>query len=222
MLLATLAIRRDLRRARGLLRAANVIAGPTEFLTLTVWTDRDAMRAFMSSGAHERIMWRWPELFSAFWLGRFSATEREAGAWRGLRVGRLAARGTAVRSDFIPPSFASRDPRPRDLEPLHLAATTTIHHGGSADAWIAGIRSWRDAHGRVRADPRVLVSAAGLSLDGELAMIAVWRDEAAASAAVPSLARDAAWSMAWRAVDEFGMWDGRRLRKLAAARAASA
>lgn len=44
MLRATVAVRRDLRRARGLLRVANAIGGPTELFTFSVWTSRDAMQ----------------------------------------------------------------------------------------------------------------------------------------------------------------------------------
>ena len=59
MLLATWAIRRQLARTEGLVRWASLVAGPTEFWTITVWRTRHAMQEFMRSDAHGRIMWRY-------------------------------------------------------------------------------------------------------------------------------------------------------------------
>lgn len=165
MLGATLEIRRDLRRARGLIRAANVIAGPTEFVTLTTWLDRDDMYAFMRSGAHERIMWSWPRWLSAFWLTRMAPTEHEVGRWRGTTLGRLATAGGPGHSAFAPPEFASRDPRPRELEHLGLAATTTVIRPAAAARWGPAIAHARHVANAARRMPGLVRGTWGYSLD---------------------------------------------------------
>lgn len=218
MLRATLEVRRDLRRARGLLRAANVIGGPTEFFTLTVWTNRDAMYAFMSSGAHERIMWRWPEWLSSFWLGRLAPTECESGAWRGMQLAPIADQGGPVHPEFRSPSFASREPRPRDLEHHRLSATTAVFRPADSRRWPAGLSAARRFGRTVDGGARLLLRARGYSLDGELVSVALWRDELSAARAVAeaSLVTPGvrSWAMAWRPLDEFGTWDGLRVRRL--------
>jgi heme-degrading monooxygenase HmoA len=56
MLLASWQVRRQLTRTAGLVHSASLVAGPTEFWTITVWRSRHAMQEFMRSGAHGRIM----------------------------------------------------------------------------------------------------------------------------------------------------------------------
>lgn len=220
MLRATLGIRRDLRHARGLIRAANVIAGPTEFLTLTVWTHRDAMYEFMSSGAHERIMWRWPEWLSSFWLGRLAPAGSEVGSWRGIRLAPLASRGGPAHAQFPPPAFASREPRPRDLERFRLGAAAVVSRPASPVAWPATLRFARRLARQIDAAPRLLLRAGGYSLDGELVSVSLWRDERSAADLVERARAPErgvrTWAMVWRPLDEFGLWDGVRVRHLCA------
>lgn len=215
MLRATLSVRRDLARTRGLLRAANAIAGPTEFFTFTVWETRDAMLEFMRSGAHQEVMWRWPQWLSAFWLARLAPSEPEAGAWRGLALSGLAARGEAAHARFVAPTFASREPRPRELTGRPLGASITVVRPDADWRWPAALAAHRHAALLVERAPELLVRARGWSLDGELVTLAFWSDEAAAARAVdaaPERRGVAVWAMAWRPQDEFGTWDGRRLR----------
>ncbi len=64
--------------------------------------------------------------------------------------------------------------------------------------------------------------ARGWSLDGELVTLAFWRDAEAAARAVETCGPRsglAVWAMAWRPLDEFATWDGRRLRVLLSERA---
>lgn len=49
-------VREQLATTRGLIRYISAIASPTEFLTMTVWQNRQAMFDFMSSGAHQEFM----------------------------------------------------------------------------------------------------------------------------------------------------------------------
>jgi len=215
MLRATLAVRRDLASTRGLVRAANAIAGPTELFTFTVWTTRDAMLEFMRSGAHEQIMWRWPEWLSSFWLARLAPAAPELGAWRGQVLTPLADRGGPAHAAFVAPAFASHEPRPRDLERAALGATLTVVRPDTPWRWPAALGSARrEARAADRA-PDILVRARGYSLDGELAALSFWRDLPAAERSVRAMVQQpglTTWAMAWRPLDEFGSWDGRRLR----------
>jgi hypothetical protein len=219
---ATLAVRRELRGARGLLRAANVIAGPTEFLTVTIWADRDAMRAFMGSGTHELVMWTWPRWLSAFWLARMAATPEEVGTWRGLSIARLRDRGGPPHSEFVPPGFASREPRHRDLERHGVRATIMVVQPRTPLAWHGAVSALRRAPPGATVSRDVIRAARGYGLDGELVSLVLWRDERSAreqlrraarltSAGVPT------WCMTWRPLDELGTWDGERLRHVVAA-----
>ncbi len=225
MLRATFAVRADLRTTPGLLRAANVIGGPTEFFTVTVWTTRDAMHAFMSSGAHEEIMWRWPEWLSSFWLGRLEPSGRESGKWRGLALGPLIGKGGPAHATFTAPAFASHEQRPRDLERYRLGAAIAVLRPAVTVGWPGAFAALRRHTEAVEGSPGLLVSARGFSLDGELVALSLWRDEQAATRAAEEAGRlggagTRAWSMVWRPLDEFGMWDGLRLRRLVADAAA--
>src|ERR1700722_6468402 len=86
MMLATLRIRRQLADAPGLVRWASVVAGPTEFWTVTVWDSRHDMQEFMRSGAHERIMWLFSDWLESFWLMRWRPGPEETGTWNGTSL----------------------------------------------------------------------------------------------------------------------------------------
>lgn len=220
MLRSTLEIRSDLARTRGLLRAANLIAGPTEFLTFTVWSDRDAMQAFMASGAHERIMWRWPEWLSAFWLGRLSPIGDEHGSWRGMSVLKASARGTGAHAEFVAPAFASHEQRPRDLESLGLGAAIFVLRPAKRVAWPRVVARARRLPA-IMSGTGVLARASGYSLDGEYVGIALCRESGVAAdicSRVSALGGPemSVWAMSWQPLDEFGSWDGHRFRLLAA------
>ena len=223
MLRATHAVRDDLREARGLIRAANAICGPTEFFTLTTWVDRDAMYAFMRSGAHERVMWRWPEWLSSFWLCRMEPTANEVGAWRGARMGALQSTGGRPHATFVPPDFASRDPRARDLTRFGLTLTTTVIAPRKPSAWAATAAASRRMS-RLEVGARPLLLARGVGLDGELVQVAIWRDRAPTGPSPAAIGRAdrggvRTWRMEWRPMDEFGTWDGMRVRRLVVERA---
>jgi hypothetical protein len=86
MLLATWAIRRQLARTEGLVRWASLVAGPTEFWTITVWRTRHAMQEFMRSDAHGRIMWRYTRWLDGLWLMRWRPGAVEVGSWAGVTL----------------------------------------------------------------------------------------------------------------------------------------
>lgn len=86
MLNATLAIRRQLDEAEGAVRWASIIAGPTEFWTISAWDSHHRMQEFMRSDAHGRWMWRFSDWLSSFWLMRWRPGRREIGRWDGLAL----------------------------------------------------------------------------------------------------------------------------------------
>jgi hypothetical protein len=88
MLLATWTIRRQLAQTDGLVRWASLVAGPTEFWTITVWRSRHAMQEFMRSDAHGRIMWRYTRWLDALWLMRWRPGAVEVGSWAGVTLRR--------------------------------------------------------------------------------------------------------------------------------------
>jgi hypothetical protein len=102
MLLATWAIRRQLARTEGLVRWASLVAGPTEFWTITVWRTRHAMQEFMRSDAHGRIMWRYTRWLDGLWLMRWRPGAVEVGSWAGVT---LTPPARSARARRRPPSL---------------------------------------------------------------------------------------------------------------------
>ena len=87
-------------------------------------------------------MWRWPEWMSAFWLGRLAPLDDEHGTWRGMKVGRLATHGGPAHPAFVAPAFASHEQRPRDLEPLAMAASVCVVRPRGLSPWPRGLLRW--------------------------------------------------------------------------------
>jgi hypothetical protein len=67
MLFASRMIANELRVAPHCDRYANVVAGLTEFWTISLWQDGDGMRSFMARGSHGRIKWDWPRWLECYW-----------------------------------------------------------------------------------------------------------------------------------------------------------
>lgn len=82
-------VREQLAATPGLIRYTSAIASPTEFLTMTVWENRQAMFNFMSSGAHQQFMWMFSRWSESFWSMRWIPTVLEEGAWSGMSLARL-------------------------------------------------------------------------------------------------------------------------------------
>jgi hypothetical protein len=83
MLRASSRISRQLAATDGIVRWASVVAGPTEFWTITVWHSRHALQEFMRSDAHGEIMWQVGHWLRSFWLLRWRPGPEEIGAWDG-------------------------------------------------------------------------------------------------------------------------------------------
>jgi quinol monooxygenase YgiN len=104
MMLASLRVRHQLKRDTEVVRWASIIAGPSEFWTITVWKSRHDMQEFVRSDAHDDIMWLFSKWLRSFWLMRWRPGPNETGEWKGMTMaradpdqpgdtGRLAANG---------------------------------------------------------------------------------------------------------------------------------
>lgn len=235
MLRARVLIARQLAETPGLVRYASGIAGPTEFLTLTVWEDKAAMRRFMQSGAHERFMWLFSRWTKSFWGMRWEPGEEEWGTWDGLRLAGRVARSRPVSPlvavGLLPPESPRAGPTgPRaesgPIEPraCGLFGATAILEGPRALAGVAGVG------GRLRAEAAgngdLVRWAVGLDLPPRALVLTLWRDTPVANGrALELLGRElgAAWALRWQAGDyEIGHWEGLRLRQAARRRGRTA
>jgi hypothetical protein len=154
MALATARVRRQLTGTDGLLRWASVMATPVEFWTVTVWEGREAMLAFMTSGAHEEIMWRSSRWLESFWQMRWRPDRPELGAWDGLCL-----------AGPEPEPAAAPEPEPEDAPPpggrgegLERALAYLPHLRDSVDE--RGVATYR-ASRPVRQRRRALESLVG-------------------------------------------------------------
>lgn len=225
MLSARRLVARQLAATPGLVRYASGVAGPTEFLTLTVWEDKQAMRAFMQSGAHERVMWLFSRWSASFWGMRWEPSANERGAWDGLHLVRgtassrpmspLVAAGLLPRN---PPRAGPTGPRP-DVGAIEPRACGLF----AMTAWLAGPRGLSSTlriAARLRAEAAAGTSlvrwSVGVDWPPRTLILTIWRDTADAAARAATLLGDelrADWLMCWQPGDyEIGHWDGLRLR----------
>ncbi|MDP8970059.1 MAG: hypothetical protein M3N52_06120 [Actinomycetota bacterium] len=245
MFLANAQIKRQLARTDGIVRWASIVAGPTEFWTVTVWSSRHLMQEFMRSGEHGYIMWRISRWLASFWLMRWRPGPQEVGDWRGLSMALAAPRAD-------PPAAPQGVGRERSLPDIVLENIPSLRAAVGADGTISydsaplvrrrreQVRNAGGAVVRLRtpltqlpgallelhrlrrrllADPDILRVAVGLA-QGEVYLLGVWSDPSAparllegdwvrlASARWP----DGFWAAEWLPENEFGHWDGMRLR----------
>jgi hypothetical protein len=222
MLLATWAIRRQLARTDGLVRWASLVAGPTEFWTITVWRSRHAMQEFMRSDAHGRIMWRYTRWLDGLWLMRWRPGAVEVGSWDGVT---LASPAQQRPGPVVGPGGGARDPSARyarrPAAQVRGAHATVIRIRAPAlqtPSLLVGLLRLRR---RLAADPDLLRSVVGLGSPGEVCFLGIWRagDRAAGLVDDEWVRRTASrwaggfWASQWLPEHEFGHWDGLRLRR---------
>jgi hypothetical protein len=244
MLLATWTIRRQLAQTDGLVRWASLVAGPTEFWTITVWRSRHAMQEFMRSDAHGRIMWRYTRWLDALWLMRWRPGAVEVGSWAGVtfappaqgRAGpeaitetdrlwrtlqRLPDLHSVVGPDGSARHASSRHAH-RPHEQVDGAGATVIRLRAPALQIPTVLVELLRLRRRLAADPDLLRSVVGLGWPGEVCFLGIWRagDRAAGCLDDEWVRRTASrwtgsfWASQWLSEHEFGHWDGLRLRRL--------
>ncbi|HEX3425880.1 MAG TPA: hypothetical protein VHT30_07090 [Acidimicrobiales bacterium] len=241
MLIATLRVRAQLKRTGDVVRWASIIAGPTEFWTISIWNSRQDMQEFMRSGAHDDIMWFFSKWLTSFWLMRWRPGPEELGQWKGLTMGRPE-----------PAYFASDEPKPEALERAleHLpklrsamspegavsyestpyarrrraevkgAGGGVIHVSTSPGRTVAAYLALRRLEAEARGDPDYLKGVVGVSRPGQIYLLTVWRDRAGTRRMLRSpqvrklvVKFPGAWANEWLPENEFGNWDGLRLRR---------
>src|SRR5919197_3365016 len=199
MLRARRLIARQLATQSGLLRYASGIVSPTEFLTLTVWEEREAMRAFMQTGAHERLMWHFTHWTASFWAMRWDPATEGVEA---RPISPLVAVG-------LLPERVSRagplGPRPESsiLEPRGCGLMCVT-------AWFDGVRgatlAWQTTR-RLRS--KAVRCSGGFDVPPQGLVIGILKDQPQ----TPELLAGADWVTCWQPAEyEIGHWDGLRLR----------
>ena len=218
MYVATVRARRQLANTRGIVSWASVIGSPTEFWTLTEWTGVHELQEFMRSGAHGDVMWRMPRWLRSFWLAR----------WRPAADAVATADGPDEGAEFVLRAVASGsltyDASPlvqRSRASLEPAAGVVVRVAGSPLTLPSRLRCMRRLRRAVDAHAvRVFVGVARLR---DVYLFAVLGDRADATRllegdAIESTRRrwgDRVWAAVWLPENEFGHWDGARMRALA-------
>jgi len=231
MLRARRYVRDQLATTPGLIRYISAIASPTEFLTMTVWENRQAMFNFMSSGAHEEFMWMFTRWAASFWSMRWIPTGAEEGAWQGLSLRNLIepdeqpwndAQSQAPRLPLTAqqpgrmPGGRLADPSGCDV----YAVTALVEAADPGHYWklLASVQEFR----RKAGDSRLLRWNVGTVGPRSFWILTLWRAAHEGRDDEVRLLRQrlgASWAMCWRAGEyEIGNWNGLRLRQLASAR----
>lgn len=212
MLLASWRIRRQLAVTDGVVRWASIIAGPTEFWTVTVWRSRHAMQEFMRSGAHGEIMWSISRWLSSFWLMRWRAGPAQTGSWDGMALAPTALPATGPDG---PPSYDSAPLVRLRREQLAGASAVLVRTRTPLSGVPASLVRLHRLRGRLRADPDMVRAVLGVGRLGECYLLAVWRDGDGGHDLVSSgqLTAPGWWASEWLPESEFGHWEGLRLRR---------
>jgi hypothetical protein len=235
MLVATMRIRRQLERTPGVVRWASVIGGPREFWTLTVWRSLHEMQEFMRSDAHGDLMWLFSRWLDSFWLARWRPGPREVGSWSGVTLAHRGAASTGERRARVELPFLrdSMDETGR----ITYETSSLVRRSRERLSGIAGgavrlavpLRSLPRALRELRRLRRLLESqegtlrlVVGAGRPAELYLFAVWRADSDAAHAFAAWTDEGwrrwgarLWAQEWLPENEFGHWDGLRLRAAA-------
>jgi hypothetical protein len=241
MLVATVRARRQLARTPGIVRWASVVGSPTEFWTLTVWSGVHELQEFMRSGVHGDVMWKMPRWLESFWLARWRPGAREVGAWEGLALSRGAAParfdggGAEEGAEFVRRALAAGtltyEQSPlvrRSRARLADLGGVVVRVSGPTRALPGSLRALRRLRRALRDDPSLIRVFVGGARFRDAYLFALWRDPESARRLVDGdWARGARerwgerlWILEWLPENEFGHWDGLRMRALAPARGA--
>ncbi|HUR17880.1 MAG TPA: hypothetical protein VMZ51_02950 [Acidimicrobiales bacterium] len=244
MMLATMKVRRQLEAGGDVVQWASIVAGPSEFWTITIWRSRHDMQEFMRSGAHDEVMWSFSKLLRSFWLMRWRPGPYEVGRWKGVTMGQSepayerapmdAPQAEALQKalDHLPKlkaataadgsvSYESTPYARRRREEVGGAGGAVIHIGTSPRHMLEAVMALRTLRRQASRDPDFLRAVVGMGRPGEFYMLGLWADRSGAarllhSAQCKELERkwpDGFWANEWIPENEFGHWDGVRLRR---------
>ncbi len=247
MMIASMRVRRQLRRDTQVVRWASIVAGPSEFWRITVWRSRHDMQEFMRSGAHDEIMWLFSKWLRSFWLMRWRPGAIEAGEWKGLTMAQgepayaaeASTNGQRGQRDALLEKALEHLPKLKSAmnadgvvgyDTTVFARRRRAEVGGAGGAAVhihtspgRTVRAYRELTALKReseGDDALLRAVVGVSRPGDVYMLSVWRDRdgvkrlltspevKALSARWPGF-----WANEWIPENEFGHWDGLRLRR---------
>lgn len=242
MLVASLRVRRQLGADSTAVRWATVIAGPTEFWTISVWRSRHDMDEFVRSGAHAEVMWFSAKWLRAFWVMRWRPGPAESGRWNGLALASTEDGAAQTVADpsrqealeqalaYLPrlkaavgPDGAARYTHTplarRHRDRVSAARGVVIAIDTSWPRSLAAMGVARRLKREVQRDDSLLRVAVGVSGPGEVYLLSVWSDAAAALRLFDSPTLRAAarrfphgcWVAEWIPESESGSWDGLRV-----------
>lgn len=233
MMRATRRVRRQLAETEGVVRWASVVSSPTEFWTITAWRSRHEMQEFMRSDAHGDIMWGFSRLLSSLWLVRWRPTENEVGSWSGVEFGPGAVKEQPLPANHLLPPVLSGIVGPDgkigfDTTPEARQAREQLKGvGGAVLSVQTNRRQFLAAWWRMRRrrrllfhNPALLRSVIGLGSGGSCYLLSVWKTPQDAALMLDSewakgmqkRYGDLYWANEWVPENEFGNWDGLRLR----------
>lgn len=248
MMLASVRVRRQLRRDTQVVRWASIVAGPSEFWTITVWRSRHDMQEFMRSGAHDEIMWLFSKWLKSFWLMRWQPGGIEVGEWKGLTMSpdepapATAPNGAGVpngQRDELLEKALEHLPKLKEAmgadgvvsyDTTVFARRRRAEVGGSGGAVVhihthpartpLAVLDMRALRRECERDDAMLRAVVGVSKPGDVYLLSVWRDRQGMERLMNSPQLKAmkarwpgTWANEWVPENEFGHWDGLRLRR---------
>ena len=224
-------VQKQLVTTPGLIRYVSAIASPTEFLTMTVWENRQSMFDFMSSGAHQEFMWMFSRWSSSFWSMRWIPTGAEDGVWEGLSLSNLVEPEEQYRRDErpqVPPMPLLEQQQGRmsggrlaDPGSCDVYAITALVEVSSPEHYWKLLRIVQEFL-RTADHTQLLRWNVAVNGPGSFWILTLWRNASGRPTDVVQIFRQrlgASWTMCWEAGEyEIGNWNGLRLRQLASAR----
>lgn len=240
MTIATRRILRELDRADGSNQVASIISSPREFWSVSVWSTRHQMQEFMRSGAHGTYLWQVSDWLDSFWLMRWRPTRHERGAWNGITLDpgpqpdpvahipdeirdQILASIPRLRDAFGPdgrPTFDSA-PETRLERELLDGAAGVIMRIPSRSTKLGTGRHLTRLRRHLADDPDLIRMVGGVGQRGGGYLLGVWQTSDGAGRLVDSswaeeLERhygEDFWACELIPENEFGHWDGLRLRE---------
>lgn len=242
MMIASIRVRRQLKRDDRVIGWASIVAGPSEFWTITVWSSRHDMHEFMRSGAHDDIMWLFSKWLRSFWLMRWRPGPTEVGEWKGMHLAQEEpvdpAEGNGKRTalleqalEHLPKlrnimgadgsiSYESTPYARRRRAEVGSAGGGVVHIHTDAQRTPEAFLALRRLRREIAGSEGLLRSVVGVSRPGDVYLLSVWADRAGVrsvmqSPAMAELRRKwpGLWANEWIPENEFGHWDGLRLRR---------
>ncbi|MGH9121006.1 MAG: hypothetical protein ACRDYC_03540 [Acidimicrobiales bacterium] len=242
MMYASGRIRRQLGSSTDVVRWASVVAGPTEFWTVTVWSSRHHMQEFMRSGAHDDIMWLFGKWLKSFWLMRWRPGEQEIGQWDGLAFSQTdpdyERTADSAMSDELKAALehlpwlkaATNAEGAATYESTAFARRRRAEVGGAGGVMIvlhphdlqhlpAAYMDARKLRIAAKKDHSFLRAAVGYGKPPGIYLLLLWKTREGTEAMLHSdllaevLKRWEGWANEWLPENEFGHWDGMRLRR---------